>query len=416
MHISANSAARIVRLSAEQILLKQVQPVKMKRKGTPVYPRGEAERERKMTPTAIAKISDFEEREITTMSYRGKPAWIAREIGEAIGYSQGGKRFATSITGEWAGEFIEGLDYVLLTGKELADFKVIFELGTSPVPSHAPQIMLLFESGLYLALAKTNKPIGKRLRRFLAEEVLPQIARDGSYLPESQVQDGQIGARNSSAVDARIAREQRLARQLEFRAIKELVKTLRATGKCNENVLINHEIAAAEAATGMNLSELKPWLSPSEIADEFGVSPLRIGLTVTKLGIRGDIKGIARPVVEGRAIKGYLYSPRAVQQIADQLAYERHIPRRADRFFLRNEDFSTWRCRRCGSLLGITDGKRVEFQGSEGVQYFAGLPAICICECDTINELRTSTQSSGTASPKAVQQLAGGGRSPLRLV
>jgi prophage antirepressor-like protein len=283
----------------------------------------------------IRATNEFEGRDIKTLTYRGKPAWIAREIGEAIGYSQGGKRFATRITGEWAGEFIEDHDYVLLTGEELADFKAICELGTSPVPSHAPQIMLLFESGLYLALAKTNKPVGKRLRRFLAEEVLPQIARDGSYLPERQVQDCKLHNRNSSVVDPKLARELRLARRLELeerkfqtKALKELVQTLRATGKYDDDVLATYDVAATETATGKDLAELKPatehWSSPTEIAGRLGITPQRVGLTITKLGLRGNIAGLARAVVNKatghqRTVTSYVYSPKAVQQITDEL-------------------------------------------------------------------------------------------------
>jgi prophage antirepressor-like protein len=297
-----------------------------------------------MTPTAIAKISDFNEREVTTMSYRGKPAWIAREIGEAIGYSQGGKRFATRITGEWAGEFIEDHDYVLLAGKELADFKSVFE-GTRRVPLKSNRgAILLFESGLYLALAKTNKPVGKRLRRFLVEEVLPQIARDGSYVPERQVKDGQLHNRDGSAVDPKLARELRLARRLELeerkfqtKELKELVKNLRAIGKYSEDLLVTYDVAATETATGKDLAELKPatehWSSPSEIARQLGVTAHRVGLTITKLGLRGNIEGLARAIVNKaaghqRTVTSYVYSPKAVQQIADQLANDGYIPRR----------------------------------------------------------------------------------------
>jgi prophage antirepressor-like protein len=286
--------------------------------------------------TAITTITnEFEGCEITTLTYRGKPAWIARQIGEAIGYSQGGKRLATKINGEWADEFIEGHDYVLLTGKELADFKAVFELGTSPVPSHAPQILLMFETGINMVLAKTSKPVGKRLRRFLAEEVLPQVARDGAYFPERQVKDGQFHNRNGSAVDPRLAREQRLARQLELeerkfqtKALKELVTTLRATGKYDDDVLATYDVAATETATGKDLAELKPatehWSSPTEIAGRLGVTPQRVGITITKLGLRGNIEGLARAVVSKatghqRTVTSYVYSPRAVQQITDEL-------------------------------------------------------------------------------------------------
>ena len=40
-----------------------------------------------------------------------------------------------------------------------------------------------------MALAKTGKPIGMRLRRFLADNLLPQLARDGQYLPEREAAD-----------------------------------------------------------------------------------------------------------------------------------------------------------------------------------------------------------------------------------
>jgi hypothetical protein len=46
LRISAIVAAQVVWSSAEQIILKQVRSAKMKRKGTPVYPLGEAERKK----------------------------------------------------------------------------------------------------------------------------------------------------------------------------------------------------------------------------------------------------------------------------------------------------------------------------------------------------------------------------------
>jgi prophage antirepressor-like protein len=269
---------------------------------------------------AIMKVTNhFEGYEITTLTYRGKPAWIAREIGEAIGYSNGGKRLATKITGEWAGEFIDGYDHVLLAGKELADFKAVFE-GTDSVPLKSNRgAILLFESGLYLVITKTNKPAGKRLRRFLAKQVLPQIARDGRYFPERQVKDGQIGNRNGSVVDPRIAREERLARRLEFedrktqtKALKDLVKALRESGNYEENVLIAYEVAAAEAATGQDLTELKPaterWLSLSEIADKVDITIERLELIVGGLRKLGEVDG--------------LYPPGTVETIVEELVWD----------------------------------------------------------------------------------------------
>jgi prophage antirepressor-like protein len=278
--------------------------------------------------TAITKITnEFEGCEITTLTYRGKPAWIAREIGEAIGYGEGGKRLTRNLTGDWSEEFVEGHDYTLLSGIELADFRAVFKgADFAPLKSNRGTI-LLFESGLYLALAKTNKPVGKRLRRFLAEEVLPQIARDGSYIPSRSVEDGKLESDRRLAMAE--AREKRLNAQLKSKALKDLVKTLRATGKYDADVLATYEVAAAEYATGENLAALKPatehWASPSEIAGKLGVTAQRVGRTITKLGLRGNIEGFARAIVNKaaghqRTVTSYVYSPKAVQQIADELA------------------------------------------------------------------------------------------------
>jgi prophage antirepressor-like protein len=274
-------------------------------------------------------ITPFEDHRITTVTYRGRPAWIARQLGEAIGYAQQGKRFATRITGAWSDEFIEGRDYLVLAGTELELFKSLLELGTDPVPSRAPSLLLLFESGLHLALAKTSKPVGKRLRRFLVDEVLPQLVRDGAYSPDRAVRDGELVPKD---VEARLQREQRLARKLglddrKFRAgsLRRTVGTLHALGYVDDEVFASYEVAASEIALEQDLSVLKPgapddWLSPTRIGKQFGVSAQKVGRVISRLGLRGNRPGLARAVVNkarghDRTVITYLYSPAAVSQI-----------------------------------------------------------------------------------------------------
>ncbi len=274
-------------------------------------------------------ITPFEDHRITTVTYRGRPAWIARQIGEAIGYAQQGKRFVTQVTGAWADEFIAGSDYLVLEGTELEQFKSLLQPGTGPVPGRTANLLLLFESGLHLALAKTSKPVGKRLRRFLVDEVLPQLVRDGAYSPERAVRGGELVPKD---VEARLEREQRLARKLEledrkFKAgsLRRTVGTLHALGYVGDEVFASYEVAASEIALERDLSTLKPatpddWLSPTRIGEQVGVSPQKVGRVITKLGLRGNHPGLARAVVNkarghDRTVITYLYSPAAVQQI-----------------------------------------------------------------------------------------------------
>ncbi len=140
-----------------------------------------------MMNTANAITADFEGTALTTIQYQGRPAWIANEIGAALGYARGGKRLVESITKDWGQEFANGTDYLVLHGKELRDFKALLTDVTDSVSSKLEhsrrEMMLIFETGLYLVVQKTDKPAGVRLRRFLAEHVLPQIRRTGAYTP-----------------------------------------------------------------------------------------------------------------------------------------------------------------------------------------------------------------------------------------
>lgn len=129
----------------------------------------------------LFKSIEFESKPLTIVEHNGRPAWLAREVGTAIGYANGGKRFANAITDTWASEFIQGTDHDIIPAKALESFKRPEQGPLSPRGA-----LILYESGIHLALLKTRKPAGKRLRRFLAEHVLPQLVRTGRYTPDAR--------------------------------------------------------------------------------------------------------------------------------------------------------------------------------------------------------------------------------------
>lgn len=137
-------------------------------------------------PSALVRAVDFEGHRVTTVVWEGRPVWIAREVGEALEYADG-SRLVDKVTGEWAEEFIEGVDFEMLANGRLAEFrsKVSPESGgtSAEVSKFAGRLVVVTESGLHLLLLKTRKPAGRRLRRLLATEVLPQLARTGRYAP-----------------------------------------------------------------------------------------------------------------------------------------------------------------------------------------------------------------------------------------
>jgi len=279
--------------------------------------------------TDLIKLNqEFEGKPLTTIFYRNRPCWIAREVGQAVGYARGGERLVTKITNEWNEEFIDGHDYIVIAGEELADFKALLQLHTDSVGSRAKHLLLLFEPGLHLTLAKTNKPVGRRLRRFIADEVLPQIARDGAYLPERTVEEAEISGAELRKLEVEEAREARLDRELQSSALSKLVDWLKISGMYSKETIATYEIAAAEAATGKSYPLLKPtvqenWYSPTEIAERYGVTSQKVGRIITKLGYRG-LPGKSRAILNkavgcDRTVTSYLYNREVLDQIGAEL-------------------------------------------------------------------------------------------------
>jgi len=293
----------------------------------------------------LTKITnEFEGKSITTLTYKNQPAWIAREVGSVLGYSQVGKRLINNIHSEWSEEFLKNKDFIILSGQELADLKRLLDVGTESVPSRAPSIMLLFETGLNLVLMKTNKPIGVKLRRFLSDEVLPQIVRDGHYLPEnetaSQITEKERKLAVMEAKERRLlaqheAREARLWAKLEENtrkskalAVRKMIKQLKEMGEIEPDVFATYSVVATEIEVEQDFSELKPkstaeWFSPTQIGELFDFSANRIGRTVVELNIKGN-PNYSKPIFNKarghcRTVVSYLYNKEALKLIQNKL-------------------------------------------------------------------------------------------------
>jgi prophage antirepressor-like protein len=124
----------------------------------------------------------FEGRGLMFYLYQGRVCVVAAALGRALGYAGEGRKLGDRISGEWAGEFLAGTDFQVLTGAALRAFKAL--LGDTPDPgvSSTARLMILYESGVSLVCVKTNKPEGMALRRYLVDDVLPKLRR-GELVP-----------------------------------------------------------------------------------------------------------------------------------------------------------------------------------------------------------------------------------------
>ena len=249
--------------------------------------------------------SSFDGRPLTVLSVDGRPAWIARELGAAIGYANDGKRLVNRIRVEWAAEFLPGHDYTLVSGAALAALKGIVD--TDIIAAQTPNLLVLFESGVHLALTKTTKPIGRRLRRFLVEEVLPRLVR-GAPIPGSQPEPNfDMVLRGVAAV--RWFRELRLARRVDlddrkFRAgaLQHCVQLLYGAGRLDDDGLLIWETRVAEIALGKLLPGLH-LISTSAPPPTATLSTLPELIIASLLGVSGE--RVRRAVAElGLALPG----------------------------------------------------------------------------------------------------------------
>ena len=130
-------------------------------------------------------VREFEGRKLRVRVWQGRPCALSNDVGLAVGYRDG-RALTNKVMGEWAREFIEGVDFVRLKGSALkAFFDSTDSVESSLGHGGTRTAIALYESGIYLALLKTRKPAGIRLRRFLATDVLPELARTGSYTAPS---------------------------------------------------------------------------------------------------------------------------------------------------------------------------------------------------------------------------------------
>jgi prophage antirepressor-like protein len=227
-------------------------------------------------------VKQFEGQAVTTIHYRDRPVWIAREIGRVLGYEEEGRGFRTRITGEWSEDLEEGTDYMVVQGDELRDLRTALGTegvpsGDSPIPDRAPSLTLLTESGLHLALMLSRKPAGRRLRRWLATEVLPEIARTGGYrakgaraLASPEDRQRRLALREASAVvhGARERRKRaedllelakRIRREAHGRDRQAIGRAMRLEGEATA-LLRDAEAGAAAAAAGGGLAGQGPRL------------------------------------------------------------------------------------------------------------------------------------------------------------
>lgn len=127
-------------------------------------------------------LRPFEGRQLVEITYQGRRGWLLPQLEAAMEYTP--TKLGALMRSEWAAEFRAGEDFVVVRGDELRALREALAATLSRgVAEKTRHITLVYESGLHRIAVLSGKPAGVKLRDFLCREVLPQLARTGTYAP-----------------------------------------------------------------------------------------------------------------------------------------------------------------------------------------------------------------------------------------
>jgi prophage antirepressor-like protein len=133
--------------------------------------------------TIFEQVFELDDHQFQVVTIAGEPWWFVADVEPYLEYGRG--NLADIIRKDWSNELTDGVDVTVLRSQNLADLKILLaEKRTDPKSDRLKginSITLLSESGVYIVAMLSRKPQGKRLRRWLAREVLPSIRRTGLY-------------------------------------------------------------------------------------------------------------------------------------------------------------------------------------------------------------------------------------------
>lgn len=220
---------------------------------------------------AAPLVRTFDGHPITTVEFHGQQVFFVDELATALGYADKGN-LADLLRREWSDEMEEGEEYLVVTNGDIRALEALTGRSDSGSRTESPRgqgkggggarkLIVLTEAGAHLVCIKTEKPAGKRLRRWLAREVLPAIRRTGTY------QATETAAPTDPALEERLRRLElavagrvapaptptRTPEQVEARRRKMQATTMRR-----------------EATRSLNLHLITPeeWLTQMKLADQ----------------------------------------------------------------------------------------------------------------------------------------------------
>lgn len=122
-------------------------------------------------------VKKFNGKEVKSFVWRDKLCWVGVDVANILGYKDESSSIGLFIKRE---EFLQGLEYDVLTENDLIEFKEVFG-EYIPNLKYTARIIILYEEGLYGFLSASRMKSGVEFRRWIRREVVPAIRKQGYY-------------------------------------------------------------------------------------------------------------------------------------------------------------------------------------------------------------------------------------------
>lgn len=239
---------------------------------------------------SLQKVFNYNEQQVRTLLRNDEPWFVAKDICDVLDLG----------------------DVSKAVGRLDED-----EKGTNsiPTPGGNQKVLIVNEPGLYSLILSSRKPEARQFKRWITHEVLPSIRKTGSYEAPG----------SSRRADAML-----------LNAKTRQAKTMIYAAKEFKNILSPESVqlllaGATELMMGKALLS-KPQIdvrfSISEIAEELGITPNRLGRIATKHNLRQPDFGfwvLDKAAHSDKHVRAFLYNIKGRQALIDAYNQETKV-------------------------------------------------------------------------------------------
>ena len=115
--------------------------------------------------TNEVRVFNFENSEIRTTVIDGTPHFVGKDVAEILGYKRTADAIASHVDSEDKG------------------------VGEIETPGGVQKLVVINESGLYSLVLSSKLPSAKKFKRWVTNDVLPDIRKHGAYLSNDKIEE-----------------------------------------------------------------------------------------------------------------------------------------------------------------------------------------------------------------------------------